>query len=89
MQKFKLLIALAAISALLVFSFAMADDQEEAELQKVFEAGFAALNADDMDAFAALHVQDETTVHIGPVAGDLNKGWATAKQSRGGGPRSH
>ncbi len=79
MQKFKLLVVVAAISALLALSFAMAD--EEAELKKMVDTGFAALNADDMDAFAALHVQDETTVHIGPVAGDLNKGWAAAKQS--------
>ena len=80
-QKFKLLIAATGISALLVFSFAMADHHEEAELKKIIDTGLAALNADDMDAFAALHMQDETTVHIGPIAGDLNKGWTAAKQS--------
>ncbi len=84
MLKFKLLIAVAAISTLLALSFAMADDQEEAELQKVFETGFAAINADDMAAFAAIHVQDETTVTIGPVEGDLNKGWTASKKSTQG-----
>ena len=37
------------------------------------DTGFTALNADDMDAFAALHVQDEITVHIGLVAGQLGE----------------
>ncbi len=81
MQKYKLLAAVTAISALLALSFAIADDQAEAELQKMVEAGIAALNADDMTAFEALHVQDESAVHIGPIAGDLNKGRAAAKQS--------
>ncbi len=80
MQKFKLLAAVTAISALLALSFAMADDQEEAELQKVFEAGFAALNADDIAAFEAIHVQDETMVNVGPVEGELHKGWTSAKK---------
>ena len=81
MRKLKLFIAGAVIAALLVLSFALAASDEKAELQKIFETGVAALNADDIAAFEALHVQDETTVHIGPVEGDLNKGWTAAKQS--------
>ena len=81
MHKLKLFVAGAVIPTLLVLSCALEASDEKAELQKIFETGFAALNADDIAAFEAVHVQDETPVHIGPVEGDLNKGWTAAKQS--------
>ena len=80
MRKLKFFVAGAAIAALLALSLALAASDEKAKLQKVFETGFAALNADDIAAFAAIHVQDETMVNVGPVEGELHKGWTSAKQ---------
>jgi ketosteroid isomerase-like protein len=82
MRKQILFFVIALAVAVFILSLAFARDHDEKdELQKIVETGVKAINAKDMAAFEALHVTDETCVHIGVMQGEMYKGWVASKPS--------
>jgi len=85
MRRQVLFSVIAAVAVLLVLPLAATmGQQQKDEFMKIVDAGVKALNAKDIAAFEAIHLQDETSVHV-DIMGGMNdgvyKGWAASKVS--------
>ena len=68
------------VSLVLLCSSPVAAD-DKADLLKLVDSGFKALNAKDMPAIEKLHVQDETLDHIDAGEGQITVGWPASKKA--------